>query len=59
VGSLATRRRGTRSQERLVELLEAGDGPGAEEHWRAHMAVVRKVILGQEAKTVVDLLDHD
>jgi DNA-binding FadR family transcriptional regulator len=59
VGSLSTRRRGMRSQERLLELLEAGDGPAAEEHWRSHMQVVGRVMLGQRASTVVDLLDHD
>lgn len=58
LGSVSTRRRGIRSQERLLELLEAGDGLAAEEHWRAHMHVVGKVMLGQEAATVVDLLHH-
>jgi DNA-binding FadR family transcriptional regulator len=58
VRSLSVRRRGIRSQERLVDLLEAGDGAAAEEHWRSHMAVVGKVMLGQQASTVVDLLDH-
>jgi DNA-binding FadR family transcriptional regulator len=58
VGSRSVRRRGIRSQERLVVLLEAGDGAAAEEHWRSHMAVVGKVLLGQQASTVVDLLDH-
>jgi GntR family transcriptional regulator, transcriptional repressor for pyruvate dehydrogenase complex len=53
-----TRRRGIRSQRRLVELIADGDGAGAEEHWRAHMAVVGQVLLGQQATTVVDLLDH-
>lgn len=57
-GSLATRRRGIRSQLRLLELVEAGDGPGAEEHWHAHMQAVGKVMLGQSASTVVDLLHH-
>jgi DNA-binding FadR family transcriptional regulator len=56
--SAATRRRGVRSQERLVELIELGDADGAEAHWRTHMGVVGKVMLGQKAKTVVDLLDH-
>ncbi len=56
--SEATRRRGVRSQERLVELIEAGDADGAEEHWRKHMTVVGKVLLGQRARTVIDLLDH-
>ena len=55
-GSLSTRRRGLRSQRRLVELIEAGDAAAAEEHWRDHMNVVGKVMLGQEASTVVDLL---
>jgi GntR family transcriptional repressor for pyruvate dehydrogenase complex len=59
LGPLATRRRGIRSQRRLLELLEAGDGAAAEEFWRSHMAVVGKVMLGQEASTVVDLLHHD
>jgi GntR family transcriptional regulator, transcriptional repressor for pyruvate dehydrogenase complex len=54
----ATRRRGIRSQERLVELIRTGDGATAEEHWRAHMTVVGRVMLGQKATTVVDLLDH-
>jgi DNA-binding FadR family transcriptional regulator len=58
VGSVAVRRRGIRSQERLLELLDEGDGAGAEEHWRAHMQVVGRVMLGQEASTVVDLLHH-
>jgi GntR family transcriptional regulator, transcriptional repressor for pyruvate dehydrogenase complex len=57
-GSVRTRRRGLRSQERLVALIEAGEADAAEEHWRTHMAVVGKVLLGQQAKTVVDLLDH-
>jgi DNA-binding FadR family transcriptional regulator len=58
VGSLAVRRRGLRSQRHLVELIDAGDADGAEEHWLAHMAVVGRVMLGQEATTVVDLLHH-
>lgn len=58
VGSVATRRRGIRSQRRLLELIEGGDGAAAEEHWRSHMAIVGKVMLGQEATTVIDLMDH-
>jgi DNA-binding FadR family transcriptional regulator len=53
-----TRRRGIRSQRRLVDLIAAGDAATAEEHWRAHMAVVGQVLVGQQATTVVDLLDH-
>jgi GntR family transcriptional regulator, transcriptional repressor for pyruvate dehydrogenase complex len=58
VGSLRIRRRGIRSQEHLLKLLEAGDGEQAEEHWRSHMQVVGRVMLGQDASTVVDLLHH-
>ncbi len=56
--STATRRRGVRSQERLASLVEAGEADEAEQHWRTHMSVVGRVMLGQQAKTVVDLLDH-
>ncbi|RAY17285.1 GntR family transcriptional regulator [Actinomadura craniellae] len=57
-GSPATRRLGLRSQRRLVELLEAGD-PAAEGYWREHMTAVGRVMLGQEASRVVDLLVRD
>ncbi|MDQ2650815.1 MAG: FCD domain-containing protein [Actinomycetota bacterium] len=56
--SVATRRRGIRSQRKLLDLLEAGDGSAVEEHWGSHMTVVGKVLLGQQATTVIDLLDH-
>lgn len=58
VGPMRTRRRGLRSQEHLVELIETGQATEAEEYWRSHMSIVSKVMLGQDAKTVVDLLDH-
>ena len=56
--SVTTRRRGIRSQQRLVELIEAGKTSEAEAHWRAHMAVAGRVLLGQRATTVVDLMDY-
>ena len=56
--SLAIRRRGISSQQRLVELIEAGDAAQAEAHWRAHMTVVGRVLLGQRAATVVDGMDY-
>ena len=55
-GSLSTRRRGLRSQRRLLELIESGDAAGAEEHWRSHMAVVGRVLRGQKPSTAVELL---
>jgi DNA-binding FadR family transcriptional regulator len=54
----ATRRRGILSQERLVELIEAGKASEAEAHWREHMAVVGRVLLGRSAATVIDLMDY-
>ena len=56
--ALVARRRGIRSQARLVDLVEAGDAAAAEEHWRRHMVVVGKVLLGPQAEHVVDLMDH-
>jgi GntR family transcriptional repressor for pyruvate dehydrogenase complex len=56
--SLKTRQRGIRSQERLIELIAIGASNDAEAHWRAHMEAVGKIIIGQEAKTVIDLLHH-
>src|SRR5262245_22678636 len=41
--SVASRRRGIRSQERLVSLIEAGKAAEAEAHWRTHMTVVGRV----------------
>jgi DNA-binding FadR family transcriptional regulator len=57
-GSMATRRRGIRSQQRLVSLIEAGEVADAEAHWRAHMSVVGRVLLGQRAARVIDLVDY-
>jgi DNA-binding FadR family transcriptional regulator len=56
--SLAVRRRGLRSQERLVELVARGAGSEAETHWRAHMEAVGRVILGSGAQRIVDLFDY-
>jgi DNA-binding FadR family transcriptional regulator len=53
------KRRGLRSMERLVEYIEAGDGPGAEAHWRKHAAAVEKTMSKWlPAATVVDILDN-
>jgi GntR family transcriptional repressor for pyruvate dehydrogenase complex len=56
--SVAIRRRGIRSQRRLAELIDAGDAAKAEAHWRSHMTVVGRVMLGQDATTVIDLINH-
>jgi DNA-binding FadR family transcriptional regulator len=57
--SVRTRRRGIRSQERLLTLIEAGDSSAAEEHWRKHMAVAGRVLLGpRAASAIVDVTHH-
>jgi DNA-binding FadR family transcriptional regulator len=56
--SLATRRRGIRSQQKLAQLIEAGLAAEAEAHWRAHMTVVGRVLLGASADTIVDGMDY-
>jgi GntR family transcriptional repressor for pyruvate dehydrogenase complex len=57
-GSVATRQRGVRGQLKLADLIEQGDAEAAEQHWRTHMTVVGRVLLGQRAQTVVDLMHH-
>jgi DNA-binding FadR family transcriptional regulator len=42
-------RAGMRSQEKLVALIEAGEGAEAEAHWRRHMDNAAKVWLANGA----------
>lgn len=52
------KKRGIRSLEKLVEYIAAGDGLGAEEHWRNHTAAVEKMMRKWlPAATVIDILD--
>jgi DNA-binding FadR family transcriptional regulator len=49
---------GLKSQEKLVALIEARDGAGAEAHWRKHMENSAKVWLaGGPGDSVVDWTD--
>lgn len=51
-------RYGLKSHARLVDLIEAKDGAGAELHWKNHMIVAGKVWLAQIGReSLVDLLD--
>ena len=56
--TVASRRGSIRSQELLVSLIEAGEGDAAQAHWKAHMAGVRRNLLGERATTVVDMTNH-
>lgn len=56
--SRRTTEAGLRSQEKLVGLIEARDGPGAEAHWRSHMVNSAKVWLaGGPGDSIVDWVD--
>lgn len=50
-------RKTMRSYEKLIKLVEAKDGEGAEKHWRAHMEVAAKYIFrfDPESRPLVDL----
>ncbi|MET0457359.1 MAG: FCD domain-containing protein, partial [Mycobacterium sp.] len=46
-----------RSYRRLMALLRAGDGPGAEAHWRKHLDTSRDLLLkGMETVKVRDVM---
>lgn len=49
---------GVRSFEKLIELIEKGDGPGAEAHWRLHLVNANAAWAPKGDTTkVVDILD--
>lgn len=49
---------GLRSQTRLVELIESGDGPAAEDHWRRHMVKTAEFWLSGSAQSAsLNILD--
>lgn len=52
-------RKSIRSYTRLVNLLEAKDAEGAARHWRKHLEVSAKILIGgsAESQTIVDLFD--
>jgi GntR family transcriptional regulator, transcriptional repressor for pyruvate dehydrogenase complex len=50
------RRRGARSMSKLVRLIEAGDGPAAEAHWREHLVNASEHWLSvQDAHQLIDM----
>ena len=58
INNVRAKKLGIRSLGKLIDYIEAGDGPGAEAHWRMHTATVEKAMRGWlESKRVVDLLD--
>jgi DNA-binding FadR family transcriptional regulator len=58
IDTAPSKRRGLRSLEKLIEYIEAGDGEGAENHWRKHTQAVEKAMRGWlPAAKVIDILD--
>lgn len=53
------KRRGLRSMEKLITLIESGDGDATEAHWRKHTEFVKRTMNGWlGAATVIDIMDH-
>jgi DNA-binding GntR family transcriptional regulator len=49
---------GLKSQTRLVELIAAGDGPGAQAHWARHLdGMSAHLLYGVRNTLVIDVLD--
>ncbi|MFG1923403.1 FadR/GntR family transcriptional regulator [Cryptosporangium sp. NPDC048952] len=48
-----------RAYRKLIKLVEAGDGPGAEKHWHTHMDAAAQYLLKDDLsnKPVIDLFD--
>jgi DNA-binding GntR family transcriptional regulator len=59
IDNAPVKRRALRSLDKLVELIEASDGEGAETHWRKHTELVEKGLRNWlPARQVIDLLDR-
>jgi GntR family transcriptional repressor for pyruvate dehydrogenase complex len=51
-------RRAIRSQEKLIQFVEAGDEDGAEKHWRQHVVNAGQTMLRRAGrKSVIDLFE--
>ena len=55
---IASRRRTIREFEQLVDLIAAGDGDGAQAHCAAHMARLRRTLLGDHGSSTIELAQH-
>jgi DNA-binding FadR family transcriptional regulator len=48
-------RKAKRARQRLIELISAGDGDGAEDLWRAHLTEAGDILARSAGATVLDL----
>ncbi|MCP3811114.1 FadR/GntR family transcriptional regulator [Mycolicibacterium septicum] len=55
---IASRRRTIREFEQLVDLITAGDGEAAQAHCAAHMARLRRTLLGKRGSSTVEVNSH-
>jgi DNA-binding FadR family transcriptional regulator len=49
-------RNAQRAYRKLVNLLNGGDGPAAQRHWRRHLEAVEKFMVGQSDTALVEVL---
>lgn len=57
-GNVAAIRRSLKAQSKLTDLVEAGDGDGAEAFWRMHLEKTSEIMLRtQRIERVIDVLD--
>jgi DNA-binding FadR family transcriptional regulator len=45
-----------RAYRKLVNVLDGGDGPAAQRHWRRHLEAVEKFMVGQSDTALVEVL---
>jgi DNA-binding FadR family transcriptional regulator len=45
-----------RAYRKLVKLLQTGDGPAAQRHWRRHLEAVERFMVGQSDAALVEVL---
>jgi GntR family transcriptional repressor for pyruvate dehydrogenase complex len=55
---VASRRRTIREFEQLVDLIAAGDGDAAQAHCAAHMARLRRGLLGERGSSTIEVNRH-
>ncbi|MDF3341627.1 FCD domain-containing protein [Mycolicibacterium septicum] len=55
---VTSRRRTIREFEQLVDLIAAGNGDGAQSHCAAHMARVRRALLGERGSSTIEVNRH-
>lgn len=59
IDNTKAKRRGLNSLEKLIKLIEIGDGDAAEDHWRRHTEFVQHAMMEWlPAATVIDIMEN-